>query len=180
MRKLIGAINMSIDGYCDHTSIQPDEAIHQHYTDLITGASLILYGRKTYQLMQFWQNLLVHPSGEKHMDDFAQAIHRIPKIVFSQTLQETGWDTAEISALPLSEAVAELKSQEGADILAGSRSLILQLLRLRLLDELQLCIHPVLAGSGLPLFESGPAQHPFRLNKTKAFRSGAVVLYYEL
>jgi dihydrofolate reductase len=86
MRKLIAAINMTLDGFCDHTVIIPDEEIHQHYADLLGNADGVLYGRITYQLMQFWQNLIKNPSGEKSMDDFAMAIDRVPKIVFSHTL----------------------------------------------------------------------------------------------
>jgi dihydrofolate reductase len=82
MRKIIAAINMTLDGFCDHTAIIPDEEIHQHYTELISDADAILYGRITYQLMEFWQALAKNPSGEKSMDDFAVAIDKIPKIVF--------------------------------------------------------------------------------------------------
>jgi len=87
MRKVIAAINMTLDGFCDHTAISPDEEIHQHYADLLDSADVILYGRITYQLMQFWQPLITNPSGEKSMDDFALAIDKIPKIVFSHTLE---------------------------------------------------------------------------------------------
>ncbi|MCZ7615761.1 MAG: hypothetical protein M5T52_19985 [Ignavibacteriaceae bacterium] len=71
MRKIIAAINMTLDGFCDHTAIIPDEEIHQHYADLLSNADAVLYGRITYQLMQFWQTLIKNPSGEKSMDDFA-------------------------------------------------------------------------------------------------------------
>jgi len=94
MRKVIAAINMTLDGICDHTAGIPDEDLHQHYTELLDNAGVILYGRTTYQLMQFWQTVLKKPSGEKSMDDFALAIDRIPKIVFSQTLKNTEWDSA--------------------------------------------------------------------------------------
>ena len=72
MKKIIGAINMTIDGFCDHTAILPDEEIHQHYTDLLNDASTILYGRITYQLMEYWRTLVKNPSGEKSMDEFFQ------------------------------------------------------------------------------------------------------------
>ena len=58
MRKVIAAINMTIDGFCDHTAGIPDEEIHQHYTDMLNKGGVILYGRITYQLMQFWQTLI--------------------------------------------------------------------------------------------------------------------------
>jgi dihydrofolate reductase len=179
MRKIIGAINMTIDGFCDHTAIDPDKEIHQHYANLITEADVILYGRITFQLMQFWQDLVKKPSGERSMDDFAEAMDKIPKIVFSNTLKTTDWYSAEISDKPLEESVAELRKQPGQNILVGSRSLIIQLMRLNLIDELQLCVHPVIAGTGLPLFENINNRKILKLIKTRTFNSGAVILYYQ-
>jgi len=179
MRKLVAAINMTLDGFCDHTAIIPDEEIHQHYADLLSNGDAVLYGRITYQLMQFWQTLIKNPSGEKSMDDFAIAIDKIPKIVFSHTLQNTEWDSAKLSDKPIEEEVLELKQQPGKDILVGSRSLIIQLIELNLIDEFQLCIHPVIVGKGLPLFEKINDRTIFKLIKTKTFSGGAVILYYE-
>ena len=154
MRKLIAAINMTLDGFCDHTAGIPDEEIHQHYAELLDNAGVVLYGRITYQLMQFWQNLIKNPSGEKSMDDFAIAIDRVPKIVFSHTLTNVEWESAKLANRNIEEEVLELKQQWGKDILVGSRSLIIQLMKLNLIDEYQLCVHSVVAGSGLPLFEN--------------------------
>jgi dihydrofolate reductase len=179
MRKLIAAINMTLDGFCDHTAITPDEEIHDHYTDLLKNAGVILYGRITYQLMQYWQTLLKKPSGEKSMDDFAKAIDKIQKIVFSHTLKSTKWNSAKLSNQPIEEEVLELKRQPGKDILVGSPSLIIQLMKLNLIDEFQLCVHPVVVGSGLPLFENINDRTIFKLIKTKTFSGGAVMLYYE-
>lgn len=172
---------MTLDGFCDHTAGIPDEEIHQHYAELLDKSGLVLYGRITYQLMQFWQTLLKNPSGEKSMDDFAIAIDKIPKIVFSNTLVSTEWDTAQLSDKSLEEKVLELKqSTDDGDILVGCRSLIIQLMNLNLIDEFQLCIHPVVAGSGLPLFENINDRTIFKLVSTKTFSSGAILLYYEL
>ena len=179
MRKVIAAINTTIDGVLDHTAGIPDEAIHQHYAELLENAGVILYGRITYELMQFWQTLLNNPSGEKTMDDFAVAIDRIPKIVFSNQLQNTNWDSATLASKSLEELVTTLKQESGKDILVGSRSLIIKLLNLNLIDEFQLCIHPVIAGSGMLLFENINIHHTFNLTKTKIFENGAIVLYYE-
>lgn len=179
MRKLIAAINMTLDGYCDHTAITPDEEIHQHYADLLDNAGVILYGRITFQLMKFWQPLVKNPSGEKSMDDFAIAIDKVPKIVFSHTLKNTGWDSATLSNQSIEEEVLQLKQQSGKDIFVGSRSLIIQLMNLNLIDEYQICVHPVVAGNGLPLFENISDRTIFKLIKTKTFGGGAIVLYYE-
>ena len=182
MRKVIAAINMTLDGFCDHTAIMPDEEVHQHYTDLLNNGGVVLYGRITYQLMQFWQKKIKNPSGEKSMDDFAIAIDKIPKIVFSHTLKSTGWDSAKLANQSIEEEVAALKqSRNGGskDIFIGSRSLIIQLMKLHLIDELQLCVHPVIAGSGLPLFENINNRTVLKLTKTKTFSGGAVTLYYQ-
>ena len=179
MRKVIAAINTTLDGVCDHTAGIPDEEIHQHYIELLDNSGVVLYGRITYQLMQFWQTLLKNPSGEKTMDDFARAIDKIPKIVFSHTLKNVEWDSATLANRALEEEVLELKQQPGKDILVGSRSLIIQLMKLNLIDEYQLCIHPVVAGGGLQLFEKLNDRTVLKLLKTKTFKGGAVTLYYE-
>src|SRR5688572_30739852 len=154
MRKIIAAINMTIDGICDHTAGLPDEEIHQHYTELLGQGDAILYGRTTYQLMEYWRQFLENPSAEKSMNDFAIAIDRIPKIVFSHTLQHVEWQSASIATRDLQETVLTLKQQPGKDIFVGSPSLIIQLLNLNLIDEFQLCIYPVVAVNGMPLFKN--------------------------
>jgi len=182
MRKLIAAINMTIDGFCDHTAGIPDDEIHQHYADLLSNADTILYGRITYQLMEYWRTLLENPSDEKTMNDFAIAIDKIPKIVFSHTLKNVEWKSAKLANRDLEEVVLELKqsSQNGSkDIFVGSRSLIIQLMKLNLIDEYQLCVHPVIVGTGLPLFENINDRTILKLIKTKTFSGGAVILYYE-
>ncbi|MBL7926507.1 MAG: dihydrofolate reductase family protein [Bacteroidia bacterium] len=179
MRKVIAAINMTLDGYCDHTAINADEELHQHYATLLTNAGVILYGRKTYQLMQFWQSLIENPSGQKSMDDFAIAIDKIQKIVFSNTLQSTGWQSAIMASTSFETEISLLKQQTGKNIFIGSRSLITQALNYNLLDELQLCIHPVVTGNGIPLFENVKARNEFILLNTKILLSGAMVHSYK-
>ena len=113
------------------------------------------------------------------MDDFAVSIDRIQKLVFSNTLKDTGWHSAELAKIPLSGAVLELKQQTGKDILVGSRSLIIQLLNSGLVDELQICIHPVIEGKGLRLFDHITDRIMLKRIKTKPLSSGATVIYYE-
>lgn len=179
MRKVIAAFNTTIDGNCDHTAGLADEEIHQHYTDLLNNSDVILYGRTTYELMQYWQSLIENPSGEKASDDFAKAINKIPKIVFSHKLTNTFWETAKIATNPIEQVIHDLKQQSGKDILIGSRGLIVQLINLNLIDEFQLCIQPVVAGKGLSLFDGIIDRTVFKLTKTKTFINGAIILYYE-
>lgn len=177
MRKIIAAINMTIDGVLDHTAGIPDEEIHNHYSELIDTAGVILYGRKTFELMKFWKTLVETPSGEKEMDDFAQAINKVQKVVFSSTLTDPDWESATLSHDSLEDSVKALKEKDGKPVLIGSRSLILQLMKYNLIDEFQLCIHPVVAGSGELLFEPLKDRTLFKLIKTKTFEGGAVILY---
>lgn len=179
MRKVIAAINMTVDGFCDHTAVNPDEQIHDHYTDLLNNADTILYGRITYQLMEFWQPFIEKPSGEKSMDDFAISIDKIQKIVFSHTLKSVNWESATLATRKLEEVVLSLKQQTGKNVFVGSPSLIVQLTNLNLIDEFQLCVHPVIVGNGLPLFKNITDRTELKLVKTKTFNSGAVILYYE-
>jgi dihydrofolate reductase len=179
MIKVIAAFNMTLDGVCDHTTGIADAELHQHYADLIDSAGVILYGRTTFQLMQFWKELLKKPSGEKSMDDFAISIDKIQKLVFSNTLKGTGWDSARLADRSLDETVLELKQQSEKDILVGSRSLIIQLLNSNLIDEFQICIHPIIEGKGLQLFDQIKDRIVLKLNKTKSLNSGATVFYYE-
>ena len=116
----------------------------------------------------------------KSMNNFAVAIDKIPKIVFSHTLNNIEWKSAIVAKRGLKDEVLELKQQSGKDIFVGSRSLIIQLMKLNLIDEYQLCIHPVVAGNGLPLFEDINNRTILKLLRTKTFRGGAVTLYYEL
>lgn len=178
MRRLIAAINMTLDGYCDHTAISPDETIHDHYTALLDQAGVALYGRTTYQLMEYWQTILKEPTGNKAMDDFAIAINRVPKIVFSHTLKSLTWETASLATRSPEEEVAALKQEPGKDIFACSPGLIVSLAQPGLIDEYQICVHPVVVGSGLPLFKNINNRINLTLVNTKTFNSGAIILYY--
>jgi len=124
MRKLIAAINMTLDGFCDHTAMIADEEIHKHYADLLSNADAILYGRITYQLMEYWQTVVKNPTGNKAMDEFAVVIDNIPKIVFSRTLKNVEWESAKLANRDIKEEVFELRQQPGKDILVGSPGLI--------------------------------------------------------
>ena len=182
MKKIIAAINMTLDGFCDHTAIIPDEELHQHYADLLRTADTVLYGRITFQLMEYWRTVVENPSGKKAMDEFALIMDNVPKIVFSHTLKNVEWKSAKLANRAVEDEVLELKqSRNGGskDIFVGSRSLIIQLMKLNLIDEYQLCIHPVVAGSGLQLFENIHDRTILKLLKTKIFNSGAIILYYK-
>src|SRR6266487_4624105 len=180
MRKLIAAINMTLDGFCDHTAMIADEEIHQHYNELLSNAGTLLYGRITYQLMEsYWPTVVKKPTGIKSMDEFAVTIDNIPKIVFSRTLKNVEWKTAKLAKKDIKEEVLEIKQGAGKDILVGSPSLIVACMNLNLIDEFQLCVHPIILGNGLPLFKNINDRINLKLLKTKTFGCGAITLYYE-
>ena len=184
MRKLIAAINMTLDGFCDHTAMIADDEIHQHYNELLSSADTLLYGRITYQLMEsYWPTVVKNPTGNKPTDEFAVTIDNIPKIVFSHTLQHVEWKTAKLAKKDIKEEVLELRQSSNGgskDILVGSPGLIVACMNLNLIDEFQLCVHPIILGSGLiPLLKNINDRINLKLLKTKTFGCGAVTLYYE-
>ena len=180
MRKLIAGMNMSLDGFCNHTAMIVDDEIHQHYSDALNDAGTLIYGRITYKLMEdYWPSVVKNPTGIKPTDDFALAIDRIPKIVFSRTLQHVNWKTATLKKELIKEEILELKRQAGAPIFVGSPGLIVALTNLDLIDEYQLGVQPIVLGSGLTLFKNIRDRVNLKLLKTKTFGCGAIILYYE-
>jgi len=180
MRKLIAAINMTLDGFCDHTAGIADEELHQHYNDLLRNADTLLYGRITYQLMEsYWPSVVKNPTGNKPIDEFAVLIDNISKWVFSRTLRQVTWKNTTLKKEVIKEEILDLKRREGKNILVGSPTLIVTMAQLNLIDEYQLAIHPVILGHGLPLFKNIRDKINLTLLKTKTFGSGVVALYYE-
>lgn len=180
MRKLIAAINMTLDGFCNHTAMIADEEIHQHYNELLSNADTLIYGRITFQLMEsYWPSVVKNPTGNKPTDEFAVLIDNISKIVFSRTLKNVDWKNTKLKKEVIKEEVLELKQKAGKNILVGSPSLIVALTQLDLIDEYQLGVQPIVLGSGLQLFKNVKDRINLKLLETKTFGCGAVTLYYE-
>jgi dihydrofolate reductase len=180
MRKLIAAINMTLDGFCNHEAMIADDEIHEHYNELLRNAGTLIYGRTTYQLMEsYWPSVVKNPTGNKPMDEFAVLIDNISKIVFSRTLNNVDWKNTTLKKEVVKEEILELKQQAGKNIVVGSPSLIVALAQLDLIDEYQLGVQPIVLGSGLPLFKNIKDRIDLKLLKTKTFGCGAVMLYYE-
>lgn len=180
MRKLIAGLNMTLDGYCDHTAMIADDEIHQHYNELLLHADTLIYGRITYQLMEsYWPSVVKNPTGNKPIDDFAVIIDNISKIVYSRTLENVAWKNSKLKKEVVKEDILELKHQTGKPILVGSPSLIVALANLDLVDEYQLGVQPTIAGNGLRLFKNIRERVDLTLIKTKTFSCGAIFLYYE-
>ena len=180
MRKLIATMNMTLDGFCDHTAGIADDELLQHYNELLRNADTLIYGRIAYQLMEsYWPTIVKNPTGNKPEDEFAVLIDNIDKLVFSRTLKDVGWKNVKLAKGGIKEEVLELKQQAGKNILAGSPSLIVALTQLDLVDEYQLVVQPIILGKGLRLFKNIDERKNLRLIKTKTFGSGSIALYYE-
>lgn len=183
MRKLIAAINMTLDGFCDHTAMIADDELHQHYNELLRIADSLIYGRITFQLMEsFWPSVVKNPTGNAPIDEFAVLINNIPKIVYSRTLENVEWRNSTLKKEISKEEILELKQSSNAgskNMFVGSPSLIVAFTQLGLIDEYQLCIQPIVLGSGLPLFKNIRDRIDLKLLDTKTFVSGSVIHYYE-
>ena len=110
-------MNMTLDGFCDHTAMSADDEIHQHYNELLRNADTLIYGRITYQLMEsYWPTVVKNPTGNKQTDEFAVLIDNIPKIVFSRTLQQVLWKNTKLKKEIIKEEVLELKQSARAGV----------------------------------------------------------------
>ncbi|MFS2185600.1 dihydrofolate reductase family protein [Mucilaginibacter sp. Mucisp84] len=176
MRKVLFAINISLDGCFDHTFAAPDAELMRYFTELMQETGVIVYGRKTYELMvPFWPEMAKSKNGSPEDVAFAEAMTPIPKIVLSRTLETAG---ARIVREDPEGLLKELKQQAGKIIAFSSTSLLPQMLNAGLIDELRLVVHPVLVGDGKHLFEGVSLKTTFSLKATKIFQSGVIALHY--
>ena len=181
MRNVIFAINITVDGCCDHTKVIADEEILEHYARLLREVDLFVYGRKTYELMvPYWPDIAKNPSGETKADiDFAQAFDSKNKIVFSRSL-ESADEKTRIVRTNLKDEILKLKQEPGKNILTGGVAVPSQLIELGLVDEYRFVVQPIVAGEGRRLLEGISLQErsQLRLVESKIFKSGCVALRY--
>ena len=181
MRNLIFAINLTLDGCCDHTKGGGGEEVHEYFTNLLRDVDVVVYGRKTYQLMvPFWPEVAKNHSGQtKAMNDFAQAFDSLNRVVFSRTL-DTAEEKTRIVRTDLQDEILKLKQEPGKKILTGGVSLPSQLIELGLVDEYLFVVHPVVVGEGRRLLDdvSLPQKLELNLVESKVFNSGGVALRY--
>ena len=182
MRNLIFGINLTLDGCCDHTKGIADEEIHDFWTQLIRDADVLVYGRKTYQLMvPFWPDVAKNHSGPTNaMNDFAQAFASKKIVVFSQTLDRADGDKTRIVRSNLQDEILKLKQEEGKNILTGGVDIPSQLIQLGLVDEFRIVVQPIVVGEGRRLFDdiSLPDKLQLKLVESKTLESGCVALRY--
>ncbi len=180
MRKVVFAINITTDGFCNHTDMIADDELHEYFARLLRHAGLLLYGRITYQLLvPFWPDVAKSQSESEAINEFARVFDSLDKVVFSTTLQRVDGDNTRIVRANVAEEVVALKQQPGQDIYVGSLSLASQLSARGLIDEYRFVVHPVVAGKGPRLFETVKPQDSLRLEfiDSETFRSGVVALH---
>ncbi len=181
MRKVIFAINITLDGCCDHTKQLADEETHEYFTQLLREADLQVFGRKTYQLMvPFWPEVAKEQSMTKAENEFARAFDSIHKVVFSRTLASAEARNTRIVRTNLHDEILKLKQEPGKDIVVGGVSLPSQLIELGLVDEYRFVVGPIVAGEGRRLLEGVNLRERLQLKlvESKVFESGCVALRY--
>jgi len=181
MRKVMFAMNISIDGCYDHTKFMPGVQMMDYFTRLMQDTGVIVYGRKTYELMiPYWPDVAKDKSADPEDVAFAEAMAPIPKIVLSRTLKNAAENTRIVSENP-EGLIRELKQQPGKKIAFSSPSLMLRMLAAGLIDELYLVVHSVLVGDSKRLFDNFlvPEKQNFQLVHTEQFQSGAIALHYQ-
>ena len=187
MRKLIYSINVTIDGYADHTAVIADDELHEFYAGLLRSMEIVLFGRKTYELLEsFWPNAQQDPRSTKGMIAFADRINSISKIVFSNSLNRAEWNNTKLLKGNAVEEISKLKQQIGKNLSIGGVSLAAALMKENLIDEFYFLIHPIVLGKGRKLFsrEDGSPEDlnlksNLKLIDSKIFNSGVVVLHYQ-
>ena len=180
MRKLIYAINITLDGCCDHTNLVDEETL-EHHTQLVRDADLLVFGRKTYQLMvPYWPDVAKNPSETKEDLEFAEAFVSKDKIVFSRSLESAEDENTRIVRTNLRDEMVRLKHEPGKNILVGGVDIPSQLIALGLVDEYHFVFMPIIAGAGRRLLENISLQEKLRLKlvESKIFKSGFVALHY--
>ncbi len=183
MRNLIYAINISLDGYCDHTFSNPDDELLDYFTRLTQDADTFVYGRKTYELMvPYWPDIAKNPSGQTKADiDYARAFDAISKIVvFSRSLDKAEGKNTSIVHTGIKDTILKLKQEQGKNILTGGITIPAQLIEFGLVDEYLIIVHPIVVGEGRRLLEgiNLPEKLQLKLVGSKIFKSGCVVLRY--
>ena len=182
MRKLIYAINITLDGCCDHTKMVPDEELFDSSIQLIRDVDIFVYGRKTYQLMvPYWPDIAKNPSETKSDREFGQVFDSKNKIVFSRSLDSADDGKTRIVRGTLRDELLKLKQEQGKDILTGGVDIPSQLTELGLVDEYRVVVHPILAGEGRRLMGGVSLQEKLRLKLVDSHifkKSGCVALRY--
>ncbi|MFZ1132139.1 MAG: dihydrofolate reductase family protein [Terriglobales bacterium] len=187
MRRLIVFNNVSLDGYFadEHGDMswahQPDPEWKSFVEQNASGGGELVFGRITYELMaSYWPT----PRAIKNDPLVAEGMNRLPKVVFSKTLQKASWNNTRLVKEDLSAEIRKMKQDPGQApgldmLIFGSGSLIAQLAHQGLIDEYQIVVHPVVLGKGRTMFDGLTRKLPLKLTRTRTFANGNVLLWYQ-
>jgi dihydrofolate reductase len=182
MRKIVFFMLTSLDGYFEGPNRNIDwHNVDEEFNDFAERQTsefgALLFGRVTYELMaSYW------PTDAAKKDDpvIARLMNDLPKIVFSKTLQKVEWENTRLVKDDFAKVVSELKKESGKDAaIFGSSDLAVTLIEQGLIDEYRIMVNPVVLGEGKPLFQGIKDKVDLKLIKTKVFKSGNVLMYYE-
>ena len=184
MRKVALMMSISLDGFIAGPAGEldwhlVDDELHRHFNEVLAGTGALLSGRVMYELMAgFWPTADADPASTPPMVEFAGIWREKPKIVYSRTLQQAGWNTTIVRDVVVEDVMA-LKAQPGGDLTLGGADIAAAFMRHDLIDEYRLYVHPVVVGRGKPLFQPSDAKFDLRLAGTRTFGNGVVLLRYE-
>lgn len=180
MRRLFVSNLVSLDGFfegpqADLTWFVTDDEFMDYCRNMMAGIDLMLFGRKTHDLMaSYW------PATTEDDPYITQRMNALPKVVFSRTMKNSIWSNTRVAAGDAVAEVRKLKQEPGDDIaIFGSANLLATLLPNGLVDEYRLIVNPVLIGKGTPLFKGISERTPFALRDVNRLRSGVVILTYQ-
>jgi dihydrofolate reductase len=180
MRTITFTINISLDGYCDHTLFNPADELMDYFTATMDDVDLLFYGRVMYQLMfPYWENVAAERSGTPRENKFAEKLMSISRVVLSNSLT-SGDEKTTIIHGNAAEELLKLKQQPGKKISVDSVSLLPELISADLIDEFHIVVHPALAGRGRPLLPAGSLLQNLDLELADkvVFESGCLGLRY--
>jgi len=159
MAKLVYGLNQSLDGYVDHLKMGPPRpALFRHFIEQVRGLTGMVYGRRMYEVMRYWDDDL--PDWDAEERDYAAAWRSQPKWVVSRSLKSLG-PNATLVENDMEAVIRGLKAQLVGEIEVGGPNLVGSLTDLGLIDEYRLYLHPIVLGRGKPFF-AGP-RPPLRL-----------------
>ena len=183
MPKLIYSMSVSLDGFITGPDgnfdwSAPDEELHRFHNERVRALGGHVLGRRLYETMKYWETAQEDPVATDYALEFAEIWKALPKVVFSDTLDEVVGNTR-LAQGGVAEEVAELQERSGKDVAIGGADLAAEAIRLGLVDDFQPFINPVIVGGGRPFFPSVDQIVHLNLVETRTFSSRVVYLRYE-